>query len=79
MKPVKDAAKVDAMWRTGQPFIVDRESGYRYSMVARCPKDGNDGGVEQIFNREQVIERVVFRCTACGDKFEAAREDICVY
>ena len=79
MEPTKDTAKVDTMWRTGQPFMLDPVSGYRYSMVARCPKDGGTAGVAQVFREGQGLSRVVFQCSACADKFEAARGDICVY
>ena len=79
MKPVKDAARVNAMWRMGQPFLVDRDSGYKYSMVAKCPKDGSNGSVSQVYKQEQALDHVVFQCSTCGNKFEPAREDICVY
>jgi hypothetical protein len=79
MKPVKDSARVEAMWQSGQPFYTDKESGYRYTMVAKCPKDGGNSSPAQVYKQGQAIDRVVFQCSVCGDRFEAARGDIEVY
>ena len=78
MKPVKDEQKVKRMFAQGQPFLTDTESGYKYSMVARCPKDGAYSSVEQIEKEGEALSRVVFHCSSCSGLFTAKRDDIYV-
>jgi hypothetical protein len=79
MKPAKDTAKVEKMFARGEPFLVDPASGYKYSMVARCPKDGTYASVAQIEKEGHTLSRVVFMCPKCFDLFEGKAEDISVF
>ena len=76
MEPVKDTEKVQMMFAQGQPTLVDRQTGYKYSMVARCPKDGNFASVARIERAGGGLSKVTFRCTSCFTEFEASQEDI---
>ena len=76
MKPTKDAQKVNRMFARGEPFLVDPQSGYKYSMSARCPKDGTYSSVAQIETEGQALSRVVFKCSSCFGLFEAKQDDI---
>jgi hypothetical protein len=78
MEPVKNANKVKKMFDMGQPFLVDSQSGYKYSMVARCPKDSSYASVAQIEKEGQALTRVVFQCSSCFNQFEAKQDDIYV-
>lgn len=78
MRPVKDAQKVTKMFAQGQPFLVDPQSGYKYSMSARCPKDGTYSLVAQTEKEDQALSRVVFNCSSCFKLFEAKPDDIYV-
>ncbi len=78
MEPVRDAEKVKRMFLQGQATIVDPESGYNYSMVARCPKDGSYASVAQIEKTGQPLSRVIFQCSSCFNQFEVKEEEICV-
>ena len=78
MKPIQDPKKVKKMFAQGQPFLTDPESGYKYSMVARCPNDGVYSSVEQIERQGESLSRVVFRCSSCSGLFSVKRDDIYV-
>ncbi len=78
MEPVKDAERVKRMFAMGQPSLVDSLSGYKYSMVARCPRDSSYASVAQIEKEGQALTKVVFQCSACFNQFEAKQEDIYV-
>ena len=76
MEPVKDTDKVKRMFVQGQPSLVDVQTGYKYSMVARCPKDGNFASVARIERAGQSLSKVTFQCTSCFTQFEVSQEDI---
>jgi hypothetical protein len=76
MEPVKDIDKVKRMFVQGQPSLVDVQTGYKYSMVARCPKDGNFASVARIERAGQSLSKVTFQCTSCFTQFEVSQEDI---
>jgi hypothetical protein len=78
MEPVRDAEKVKRMFLQGQPTLVDAKSGYKYSMVARCAKDGNYASVARIERSGQALSRVIFQCTSCFSQFEVSQDEICV-
>ena len=79
MEPVKNATQVKKMFAQGQPFIVDIPSGYKYSMVAFCPKDGGYASVSQIEKSGQQLSRVVFQCSSCYDEFEVSQDEIYIF
>ena len=79
MEPVKDTEKVKRMFAQGQPTLVDRETGYKYSMVARCPKDGDSAPVARIERAGECLGKVIFQCTSCFTEFEASQDDIYIY
>lgn len=76
MEPVKDTEKVKTMFAQGQPALVDGQTGYKYSMVARCPKDGDFASVTRIERAGPSLSRVEFRCPSCFTEFEVSQEDI---
>ena len=78
MEPVRDVEKVKRMFLQGQATIVDPESGYNYSMVARCPKDGNYAFVARIERTRQSLSNVTFQCPSCSTQFEVSQDDIYV-
>ena len=78
MEPVKDTERVKRMFAQGQPELVDAQTGYKYSMVALCPKDGNIASVARIERAGQSLSKVTFRCVSCFTEFEVGQDDIYV-
>jgi hypothetical protein len=78
MKPAKSIAKVRKMFAQGQPFLIDPQSGYKYSMTARCPKDGSYASVAKIEKEGQTLSRVGFQCSSCFNRFEVKQDEIYV-
>ena len=78
MEPVKDIDKVKRMFMQGQTELVDAQTKYKYSMVARCLKDGDFASVARIERAGQSLSRVTFRCTSCFTEFEVSQDDIYV-
>ena len=76
MEPIKDIEKVKRMFAQGQTEIVDTETGYKYSMVAHCPKDEKLAPVGRIEKAGQTLKQVTFICTICFTEFEVGQEDI---
>ena len=76
MEPIKDIEKVKRMFEQGQSDLVDAQTKYKYSMIARCPKDGNFSSVARIESTGQSLSKVTFRCTSCFTEFEADQNDI---
>ena len=64
------------MFEQGQPNLIDVQTGYKYSMVAHCPKDGNFASVARIERAGQSLSKVTFRCTSCFTEFEVNLGDI---
>ena len=78
MEPVKDAKKMKRMFLEGETTLVDPESGYKYSMVARCPKEGNYAPVARIERSGRALSRVIFQCTSCFSQFEVSQDELYV-
>ena len=78
MKPIKDIEKVKTMFSQGQTALIDAKTGYKYSMTARCPKDGNYASVARIERAGQSLNKVSFQCTSCSTRFEMNQENIYV-
>jgi hypothetical protein len=78
MEPVRDAEKVKMMFLQGQATLVDPESKYKYSMVARCPKDGSYASVARIERSGQSLSKFIFQCTSCFSQFEVSQDEIYV-
>ena len=76
MEPVRNTEKVKRMFAQGQSELVDPQTGYKYTMVARCPKDGNFASVARIERAGQSLSRVTFQCTSCFTEFEVIQDDI---
>ena len=76
MEPIKDTDKVKRMFVQGQTELVDVQTRYKYSMVARCPKDGDFASVARIEKAGQSLSKVTFRCTSCFTEFEVNQDDI---
>ena len=78
MEPVRDAEKVKRMFLQGETTLVDPESKYKYSMVARCLKDGDYASVARIERSGGTLSRVIFECTSCFSQFEVSQDEIYV-
>ena len=78
MEPVKDLEKVKRMFARGQTEFVDAQTGYKYSLVALCPKDGGIASVVRINREGQALSRVTFKCNSCFSEFEVGQEEIYV-
>jgi len=78
MKPFKDIEKVRRMFAQGQSALVDAQTGYKYSMVAHCPKDGKIASVARIERAGQSLGKVTFQCTSCFTEFAVGQDDIYV-
>ena len=76
MEPSKDIEKVKRMFAQGQSALVDPETGYKYTMVARCPKDDNFASLASTERAGQSLSRVTFRCASCFTEFDAGQDDI---
>ena len=76
MEPVRDTEKVKRMFAQGQPALVDAQTGYKYTMVARCPKDGNFASVERIERAGQSLSKVTFVCPSCLTEFNVSQDDM---
>ena len=76
MEPIKDTEKVNRMFIQGQSDLVDTQTKYKYTMVARCPKDDNFSSVVIIEKTGQSLSKVTFRCALCFTEFEASQNDI---
>ena len=76
MEPIKDTDKVKRIFVQGQTEFVDVQTRYKYSMVARCPKDGDFASVARIEKAGQSLSKVTFRCTSCFTEFEVNQDDI---
>lgn len=76
MEPIKDTEKVKRMFILGQSNLVDAQTKYKYSMVARCPKDGNFSSVARTERSGQSLSKVTFRCNTCFTEFEVNQDDI---
>ncbi len=79
MKPIKNIEKVGRMFAQGQTDLVDAQTGYKYSMVARCPKDGNYASVARIEREGQSLSKVIFQCADCLTSFEVTQDKIYVW
>ncbi len=78
MELVKDTEKVKRMFAQGQPTLVDVRTGYKYLMVAPCPKDGNYASVARLERSGQSLSKVIFQCPLCFTQFEVSQDDIYV-
>ena len=79
MEPEKDTQKVDTMFRQGVTSLIDTASGYKYNMVARCPRDSSFSSVAQTEKTFDGLSRVVFKCPQCSNLFEVKLDDIYVW
>ena len=75
MEPFKDPEKVNRMFAQGHLNLVDAQTGHKYSMVARCPKDGNFASVARIEKAGRSLGKVTFQCTSCFTQFEVSQGD----
>ncbi len=76
MKPVKDLHKINRMFEQGQITIIDSETGYRFTITAKCPKDGYFASIFKIERREQALSNIIFECPICFHQFEANRDEL---
>jgi len=79
MEPIKDSEKVKKMFAQGQTTLVDTQTGYKYTMVACCPKDDNFASIAQIERSGQTLIRVIFRCPYCYSQFAVDQDEIYIW
>ena len=78
MEPVKNQEIVKKMFAQGQPTMVYGQTGYKYSMVAYCPKDNSIASLSRVEREGESFSRVKFRCNSCFNEFEVNQDDIYV-
>ena len=79
MEPIKGSEKVKKMFAQGQTTLVDTQTGYKYTMVARCPKDNNYASIAQIERSGQALSRVIFQCPYCFGRFEVNQDEVYIW
>lgn len=57
-------------------LVVTEATGMERSMNARCPKDGHDSPVYMVSRVGERIDRVIFKCPYCSDRFDVGPEGI---
>jgi len=79
MEKRKDKKKIEQMMQKGEINCTDPESGYRYSLCAVCPNDGQECSVakfERAIGKEIKINRVTFYCPLCNQRFDGRLENM---
>ncbi len=79
MKKVHDIKKIKQMLKSGEITFHDPESGFKHTLCAVCPTDGNDCSVAS-FEKESgdstLIIQVLFNCPICGKQFTVEPEEM---
>ena len=78
MEAKKDAKRVKKMFAEGEVSMVDPVTKYRYSLTARCPKDGENALVGRYEKSGHFLTRVTFKCIICSTQFEVPQAQIMV-
>jgi len=78
MDAIKSPTRVKKMFGAGEITIVDPEYKYKYSLVAKCPNDGEISNVQRYDKKSGSLSDVTFKCAACFQEFQAKREDMMV-
>jgi len=76
MEPFWDIEKVKKTFSQGHTDVVESQTGYKYSMAARCPKCGSFASVSRIEKAGPSLSKVIFQCTSCFTEFEVKQDDI---
>ena len=79
MEPVKDSERVQKMFAIGEPTMIDPESGYKYSLIAYCPKDNHLATLTQIERKANCLNSVTFECPTCRQQFAPRKSDLYVW
>ena len=78
METRKVSILVQQMFDEGQVCMIDPRMGILYSLVARCPKDGEYSHVESFEKVCNSLKRVTFKCPICSRIFEVPKAEIMV-
>lgn len=78
MEAKKAPGLVNKMFGTGEVSLLDPKSGYRYSLVAYCPKDGDYSYVDRFEKAGKSLKTVTFKCPTCSTTFEVPKTKIMV-
>ncbi|KTB48306.1 hypothetical protein DEALK_11520 [Dehalogenimonas alkenigignens] len=81
MEAKKAPGLVSRMFGTGEVSLLDTKTGYRYSLVAYCPKDGDYSYVDRVDRFEKAgksLKTVTFKCPTCSTTFEVPKTKIMV-
>ena len=73
----EDQEAVRQALAAGEVTVADPESGYRRSVFALCPKDGQRATVwRAVRGSGQAITELTVRCARCGHEFVAAPDGL---
>lgn len=78
MEPIKSPSRVKKMFDAGEITMVDPASKYKYSLVAKCPNDGELSYVERWEKKGHSLGDVTFKCAKCFGEFQARIADIMI-
>ena len=68
----EDQEAVRRALAAGDITVADRESGYRRSIYALCPRDGQRATVwRAVRGADQAITELTVHCSRCGNEFVA--------
>ena len=79
MEKIKDKKKIEQMMQKGEINCIDSESGYRYSLCAVCPNDGQECSVakfERAVGKEVKITSFTFYCPLCNMGFDGQPQNM---
>jgi len=79
MEKIQDTQRINQILQKGDITFRDPDSGYRYSLCAVCPNDGNECSItsyERKGGELSSITRVTYYCPICNNRFDAKPEDM---
>ena len=79
MEKIKDTKRIRQMMQKGEVNFIDPESGYKYSLCAVCPNDGQECSIakfEKSLGKELEITRLTFYCPICSQRFDDKPENL---
>ena len=78
MRAKRSLNRVKQMFAEGEVSMVDPVTMYRYSLTARCPRDGENAFVAQYERSGHSLKGVTFKCPICSTEFEVPQTQIMV-
>jgi len=71
--------RIKMMLASGEVTYLDPESGYRYTLYANCPNDGNTASVARIAKENRTgssVTNIIFKCPICSNLFEGKEDQM---